>query len=167
MKYELALWKESVTRCDTASNSFEREEEQVGGRRAGVFPIGGQKPGGRDAGQCKYLFTSLASNLLLKINLLSLWSKNRTQRFKLHLRQQLNTASVPVEEMPTILAFLHCQTSLPYFFHICNFDICHDIQIPKDENKSELSRAIYYSITIIVTIIIITVKMPPCHPCRQ
>ena len=29
------------------------------------------------------------------------------------------------------------------FFHICNFDICHEIQIPKDENKSQLSRAIY------------------------
>ena len=31
------------------------------------------------------------------------------------------------------------------FVHICNFDICHEIQIQKDENKSELSRAISYS----------------------
>ena len=28
------------------------------------------------------------------------------------------------------------------FFHICKFDITHEIQIPKDENKSQLSRAI-------------------------
>ena len=32
------------------------------------------------------------------------------------------------------------------FIHICNFDICNEIQIPKDENKSQLSRAIYEGI---------------------
>ena len=37
-------------RCDTASNSFEREEEQDGGWRAGVFPIGGQKWGNLQGG---------------------------------------------------------------------------------------------------------------------
>ena len=28
------------------------------------------------------------------------------------------------------------------FFHIYNFDICHE-QLPRDENKCQLSRAIY------------------------
>ena len=31
------------------------------------------------------------------------------------------------------------------FFHICN--ICHEMQIPKDENKSRWSRATYYVIS--------------------
>ena len=29
------------------------------------------------------------------------------------------------------------------FLYICNFDICHEIQIPKDEDKNQLSRAIF------------------------
>ena len=56
----------------------------------------------------------------------------------------------PVEKMPIdggeVETVQHlAQISMLYFFHICNFEICHEIQIPKDENKSQLSRAINYS----------------------
>ena len=36
------------------------------------------------------------------------------------------------------------------FFHISNIDICHEMQIPKDENKSKWRMAIYYVISMAI-----------------